>query len=208
MKLFRIALCMLASLPAALSAHDPYPVVTLPDCLRLCPAGDICQPIQVKDSNNNPIVGAEMRIIFGAGADQNIHWCPGQPHPVISGMTDFNGEWTVCVRAGGCHPWEGPGQPPQNYPCCVVIEVDPGAIAIGVYHDIGSPDCHTDLGAPPNGDGDVDLLDFVVFAQLFDSTHHCGDYHDDTPEGDGECDEDVDLLDFVVFAQHFDHRCE
>ncbi len=223
-----LVLCVVAMIPATALAFIPYPEnCTTPDCIRICPGGDIELFVEVKDEANNSIPLQEVRIVFNQGADENIFWCPGQDHPVIAVVTDVNGQykwfdentWEApsdppnppsgqsAIYAGGCHPWEGPTEPPGSDPLCVVIEADPGSVPIGVYDSIGSPDCHTDFGSPPNGDGDVDLLDFVVFAQMFDSINHCGDYHDDTPEGDGQCDRDVDLLDFVVFAQHFDHVC-
>ena len=45
-------------------------------------------------------------------------------------------------------------------------------------------------------DGDVDLADFVLFAQDFGGTESRSDF---------DWDGDVDLADFVMFAQHFGH---
>ncbi len=195
-------------LPVALFASVPNAEnSTKPDCIRICPAGDMCQEVIVRDQNNEEMPNTPVRMIFNAAANAAIYWCPGQAHPVIEVMTDDTGLATFCVAAGGCYPWAGPDEPPGNDPGCVIIEADPGEIELKSYDDVGSPDMHTDAGPPPNGDGDVDLLDFVVFAQLFDQIHHCADFHDDTPANDGACDEDVDLLDFVVFAQHFNHVC-
>jgi hypothetical protein len=50
-----------------------------------------------------------------------------------------------------------------------------------------------------NGDGSVDPIDFVAFAQCYSSTLYC-------PCADFNWDYDVNPIDFVMFAQHFMHH--
>ncbi len=201
--------CVLATIPALCFAIIPDADNSdTPDCIRICPAGDINMVTVVRDQNGEAMPDTPVRMIFSTAADADIFWCDGQAHPVIELTTGAGGEANFLIYAGGCHIWEGPDEPPVDDPGCVIIQADPGAVVLDTYEDVGSPDLHTDAGSPPNGDGDVDLLDFVVFAQVFDLNHHCGDLNDDgTAPLDGICDEDIDLLDFVVFAQHFDHLC-
>ncbi len=204
-------LAFVSVLAVGIANPDSVPPVEesiTPDCLRFCPNGDICQDVQVI-WEDEPVAFTDVRMVFNMTGNDQIYWCPGQVHPVITTTTDADGRCAFRIRAGGCYPWAGPHAPPQDDPGCVVIAADPGDIVLNSYEDVGSPDCHTDGVAPPNGDGDVDLMDFVVFSQMFGSNHHCGDFDDDgTIEGDGVCDEDVDLLDFVIFAQHFGHTCD
>ena len=49
-------------------------------------------------------------------------------------------------------------------------------------------------------DGDVDIIDFGVFADAFGSTSGDGNYN---PAADSEPDDDVDIIDFGLFADNF-----
>jgi hypothetical protein len=162
--------------------------IEVPGCIRVCPAGDICQTVELVDKNNDPIPYEEVWMIFSAECAEMINWCEGQPHPVVAAITDADGIATFCIQAGGCCV--------SHYAPCdngvggsntVIIEVDELGL-IGSYSDVGSPDMHSDenTGQPwGKGDGDVDLNDFVRLWQIFLTDCPCGDLH--------TCDYDIDL---------------
>ncbi len=160
---------------------------TFPDCIRVCPEGDVDLPVTLVGTSGNPIAGAVVRLIVSAmctytGTD-GVLPCPGAAYPVVTGVTDASG------RVDFSLPWSG---------CCsgsgaVSMEVDPGAVVCVSYDSIGSVDSHYPL------DGVVGLADFVVFQMAFLSTDTCHDYYG--------CDDFVALADFVVFQTHFLHAC-
>ena len=175
---------------------DPMNSIT-PACLRICPEGDLAFEVKVRDSQNMPMSGSPVRVIFSPDANDLIFWCDTQSHPVIEGITDYYGEVTFNIAAGGC--FEGGN-------ATIYIEADPGAVALNAYERIGSTDLYSTYDELA-GDGEVNLLDFVVFSAKFLTTDYCADYHDSTPD-DLQCDEDVDLDDFVVFFRHYLDACQ
>jgi len=189
--LFAISLVSSAAVASIPNAENS----DTPDCFAMCPASDICQTITVRDQNNNPMPNTEVRLEFSASCDAVICWCPGQDHPIVTGMTDGSGVVTFCVDAGGCC---------DDTPYAVQVVAEPGAVELKLYESIASPDNHSDTTG--NGDCDVDLNDFVVFSAMFLTDNCCGNIIDED-QYDGVCDCNVNLNDFVGFSAHFLHVC-
>lgn len=64
---------------------------------------------------------------------------------------------------------------------------------------IAGPSPAITIGSPDgDGDCDVDLVDFGIFAGNYFSSNSCSDYN---------CDGIVDLIDFGIFAAHYFHTC-
>jgi hypothetical protein len=80
------------------------------------------------------------------------------------------------------------------YPFFYLTENGTNTPTMEIVYQIGSPACTGDM----DGDGDVDVFDFGIFAPNFGSTGH-------TPftNGDLDGDGDVDVFDFAIFAPNF-----
>ena len=91
----------LACVVSAAIATDPLYSVA-PDCLRVAPDGSIDLDVIVRGTDGMDLPGYEVRLIFFEPAASALSWCPGQSHPVISGITDDEARITFNVAAGGC----------------------------------------------------------------------------------------------------------
>jgi hypothetical protein len=170
----------------------------------MCPAGDIQQVVELRDKNNDAMANWPVHMVFTQACEAMINWCEGQPHPVITQITDAEGIAIFRIRAGGCcvDGYPAPCDNDAGGVNTVVIEADELGI-LNAYSGVGSPDMHSEenIGEPwGRGDGDVDLNDFVRFSSVFLTDCACGDLH--------WCDNDIDLNDFVAFSGHFLHTCE
>jgi hypothetical protein len=165
-------------------------------CWFICPQGDaqtlaqngneIC--VCVNDATGTPIEGILATDFWLVGCT-DLCLCAGSGSINADSATGVNGCTTISgtLQAGGCE----------------LVGVH--AVVQGVI--IGCPPiCLTMVVVSPDldCDGDVDLVDFAIFAPSFNKA--CGNpaYN---PCCDYDCDCDVDLVDFSLFAQHWQHTC-
>ena len=142
----------------------------------VCPAGDLHTVnivVTVRDCYGAPLSG-QMVDVFST--TPGFCFCVS---PQTVGPTDVTGTTTAYyTEFGGCGGV-------QFYATIGTVTAGP-SVAI----TIGSPD--------GDGDCDVDLVDFGIFANNYFSAATCSDYN---------CDGIVDLIDFGIFANHYFHAC-
>jgi hypothetical protein len=165
------------------SAHAivPDPVLSVtPDCIRLCPAGNLPVNVQVIGTDGNPLGGNDVRMVFNAGCT-SLKERPACTQPtVLTQVANGSGQVTFNPQIGGCCSVAG----------SVVIEADPGAVTLlPIYDSVGSND--------NNGNGVSNLSDFVNFQAAFLTANTCHDL--------SGCNTTVNLSDFVIFQGHFLH---
>jgi hypothetical protein len=147
----------------------------------VCPGGDsqtIDVEVVVRDTYGNPLAGEEVTV-YPDPAATGFCFCSG--YETATGTTDINGMVTVeFSKMGGCGDiaWYAEAQ-------SVILGPSPEIF-------VASPD--------NNGDCQVNLSDFIVFASSYLTTFECFDI-------DGSCDMYVSLPDFVTFASHYLHTC-
>jgi len=165
-------------------------------CWFICPQGDadalsaggneIC--VCVKDVNNAPIAGMLASDFWLIGCT-DLCLCAGSGSIDADSATGTNGCTTISgtMSAGGCE---------LTGVHVVVQGVIIGCPATCLSMIVVSPDLDCD--------GDVDLVDFAIFAPAFNTAVGNPNYN---PCCDYDCDGDVDLVDFSLFAQHWQHHC-
>lgn len=110
-----LALALAATLPASALAGVPSAAnSTLPECMVLCPMGDIPFTATIRDLANNPLLGVSVVLSFDFGAcENNVFICeqlPSDPYQVNPGaltirmFTDPLGNVTFPARVGGTAP--------------------------------------------------------------------------------------------------------
>jgi len=154
-----------------------------PACARFSPDGSMGIEVTIERVDGNPHADADVRAIVSGGCHDTLLECPlpGMPPLVFAGVTDHEGRVRFDLEVGGC----------CDEPASLLIETDPGAVAVLVFDDIGSPDL--------NGDLEVKLDDFVAFQAAFLGADTCADL--------AGCDEAVSLGDFVTFQSRFLATC-
>lgn len=193
----------MATEPAPSSAVDPCSTYFHTDIsnagLVSCPAGDghtLAEvgtgiDLWVKDFLGNPGAGIPGSDIWLIAAFGELALCGGSGSCDADAPTDALGFTTIrntTIAAGGC----------SNYVCVVVqgmVVEDPANCSDPALAPIivRSPDL--------DGDLDVDVTDFVMFATAWPP----GSYDECV---DLDLDGEVALRDLAYFALHFLHRCE
>jgi len=144
----------------------------------VCPQGDLHTvnvTVTVRDCYGTPLAG-EMVDVSGSAATGKFCFCVT---PKTVGPTDALGQATAqFADFGGCGDL-------QFYATIGTVVAGPSPAIT-----VGSPD--------GDGDCDVDLVDFGIFASNYFTTSSCSDYN---------CDGLVDLIDFGIFASHYFHAC-
>jgi hypothetical protein len=145
----------------------------------VCPAGDLHTVnvvVTVRDCYGTPLSGLYVDVSPAGVAPAVFCFCDSVK---TVGPTDVTGTTTAAYDDfGGCGDL-------QFYATIGTVIAGPSAAIT-----IGSPD--------GNGDCQVDLVDFGIFASNYFSTDSCSDYN---------CDGIVDLVDFGIFASHYFHTC-
>lgn len=165
-------------------------------CWFICPQGDgqtLAQNgnaiwIQISDATGAPIEGILATDFWLVGCT-DLCLCAGSGSIDADSATGANGMTTMSssMTAGGCE--------------LVGVHVVVQGIIIGC-----PPTCLSMIVVTPDldCDGDVDLVDFALFAPTFNSSAPGPPYD---PCMDYDCDGDIDLVDFSLFAQHWQHSC-
>ena len=142
----------------------------------VCPAGDLQTVnvvVTVRDCYGTPLQGLYVDVSPGT---PGFCFCDSVK---TVGPTDVTGTTTASyVKFGGCGDL-------QFFATIGTVVAGPSPAIT-----IGSPD--------GNGDCQVDLVDFGIFAGNYFSSDACSDYN---------CDGIVDLVDFGIFASHYFHSC-
>jgi hypothetical protein len=132
--------------------------------------------VTVRNIYGDPLPGETVNC-YAIPVTGTFCFCPGEDPQ--SGITDVNGEVIFYYHNfGGCGDLQWGAD-------CLGVVFAPSNI---IY--IASPDV--------DGDCDVDLSDFGVFANAYLTVFPCCDY---------DCSGIVDLPDFGVFANHYFHAC-
>ena len=137
-----------------------------------CPAGDMGWfLITVEEIPPSPGTPITCRAFgpFAFGAGQN----PQTVAQDSSGSASF-----TFINVGGC----------GNIMFQATSPTSPAIGTLPVFN--ASPDI--------DGDGMVNLSDFILFAEAYMTTNACCDF---------DCDGVVSLTDFIVFAEHYGHFC-
>jgi hypothetical protein len=121
-------------------------IVATPDCS--CPT-----TFTIRNGNGSPMAGALVEIYYSPACDAAACWCPGQPHPVISGTTNAAGQWTFCVAGGGCLD-------PSIHSPCIDVCVN-GLLMTCITLGQVSPDL-VSTTSPPCVVGLADVVAFTV----------------------------------------------
>jgi hypothetical protein len=165
-------------------------------CWFICPQGDaqslaaggneIC--VCIEDVNGDPIPNILATDFWLIGCT-DIYLCAGAGSIDADSATGANGCTSISDTwfAGGCE--------------LVGVHVVCQGVIIGC-----PPTCLNIVVVSPDldADGDVDLVDFSLFAAAFNTSTGDAGYD---PCCDYDCDGDVDLVDFSLFAQHWQHSC-
>lgn len=157
------------------------PGMPCPGVARACPGGDqVGAPVvtvTVIDMYDMPIADAEVECAATWSPPDVFCFCPGEA--VQHDSTDADGVVRFTFdNFGGC------GEIAFGAECRGVVLYPSPTIYVC------SPDC--------NGDCQVTLHDFAVFATHYLEAWACCDY---------DCDGLVTLADFGIFASHYQHAC-
>jgi hypothetical protein len=155
---------------------------TAPNCLDLCPAGDMPYTVVVRDITNAPIANSTVVIDFCQCP--GVHLCPAMPgdtYTIVGGcqvtaVTNAAGTVVFPIRGGGL--------------CTSGARVFADGILLAQGLFVRSPD--------QDGDLIVAAPDLSIFATKFGGAD---------PTADFDCDGDVDLADQTTFSAHFGHFC-
>lgn len=160
---------------------------TLPDCMALCPLGDMPFAVVVRDLANNPVIASSVVLDFSLCPGAHIcEWWPTDPYLVdlptrtLRATTDASGSVTFPARVGGTG---GAGS----------VRVYADGVQLRTYA-LASPDQSGD-GLVWNSAGEEDDL---MFAARLGTTD---------PTADFDCDGDVDSSDEVILLYHFSQSC-
>lgn len=186
-----VLLCTLvltATVAIAAFAAVPSPAnSSLPDCMALCPLGDMPFAVVVRDLAGNPVIGSTVVLDFSQCP--GAYLCEGAPidqHVVdlatrtLRALTDASGSVPFNARVGGTG---APG----------TVRVFADGIPLRTYA-LASPD--------QNGNGfvleDLGGADYSVFAAKLGTLD---------PTADFDCDGDVDQDDQNGFYAHYSQSC-
>jgi hypothetical protein len=185
--LFAAAFAPVAPTAAGVVAVPSPANSSVPDCMALCPLGDMPFAVTVRDLANVPIVGSTVVLDFSGCP--NAYICPqhpGDPYLIdvpgrtVRMFTDATGKVTFPARIGGVGPAG-----------CAQVFAD-GILLRTVA--LASPD--------QNGNGvAVGIVDVdpALFAAKLGTTD---------PTADFDCNGIVDAADELIFYQHLSHSCD
>lgn len=130
-----------------------------------------------------PVHQALVELIFSPAADTLLCWCDGQTHPVITGLTDPNGDVVFNISGGGCID-------PALLPGGVAVEVfangfkmaEVGVVSADAVDSSGNL---TTEGWNPVGSCSVGLSDATYFSQSISTGVYefCADLNSDGSVG-------------------------
>jgi hypothetical protein len=192
-----LLLALAGGVPEVRAGDPPLPCSDVPACIRLAPDGALPVEGVLRDGACQVLPGHAVRLVIGAACPA-VRVCPDATVPppvVLETTTETDGSFRFHPAAGGC----------CSAPGAIIIEADPGAVAIAVYDEIGSPDSGGDGNTP--ADLTVTLPDFARFSHAFLTVSPCFDYTVTNPAALDHCDGEVALADFAYFAQAFLSAC-
>jgi hypothetical protein len=177
----------------AFLAHPLRSAADLPDCALNTIPNIIATPNGTTPTTfviygvNGPIEGVLVELRYETQADAQACWCSGQVHPIISGVTNVEGEVTFHVSGGGCldttvHP-NAIGVYLNNIPCKIIGQVSPDIISSTVLCAVGLNDAvrftfplataSYEFCCDLNSDLQVGLTDGVILAASAGSAAPC-----------------------------------
>ncbi len=187
-----MCLCCILAAAGVASAGVPDPITSTveregqnapgvcdPDTAVICPASDIGQIeviVTVRDAYGTPQPGKNVTCSV-VPVEDVCGWCVGETPQ--NGVTDVYGQAFFYFTDGGG--------------CCTVRF---GAVCEGVPF-VPSPTIKI-ISPDRNGDCQVNLNDFILFAISYLTQDPCFDFN---------CDGTVALPDFIIFASHYLHGC-
>lgn len=111
------------------AAATPDPAhCTVPNVLY-DPFGAFTYVVTVRDASDNPLAGVTVELDFSTAADTIVCWCPGQVHPIISAVTDSQGQASFNIHAGGCIDPAYVGPPTIDVYADTTLLADVGAVS-------------------------------------------------------------------------------
>jgi hypothetical protein len=125
--------------------NEPDPQLSTVPTVVYEPGGGLAYTVSVQ-SPIGPVIGDTVRIVFSAEADQLVCWCPGQVHPVITGVTGTTGRVTFNIAAAGCIDPDRVSHPPA-------IQVFSGSVLLAERGGV-SPSAVDRLGRLPTSGWD------------------------------------------------------
>jgi hypothetical protein len=187
----RVAVFMLATalivVSPTVSAGVPSPANSqLPDCLVLCPMGDIPLTVVVRDLANNTI--ANSLVVLDFSSCPSAYLCPGTGEPglivdlptrTLRALTGATGSVTMPAHVGGTGPAGS-------------VRVFADGVLLRSY-GLATPD--------QNGNGvavTIVDIDDVLFAAKLGTTDLTADF---------DCSGHVDAADQLIFFSHLSQAC-
>ena len=180
-------LLLFAWVVIAMAAVPDPSKCTVPATAAACLAGDTPYTVTVRDAGNNPIQGAVVVVdltsaLLSAGPNLSpgticLYLCSGQTL-TPSAVTNAGGQATFYLKTGKC--------------CAGTFPVWMGSVSLGNITILNSIDV--------NGDGALNGLDVLAFANYYFANSRCADVNgDQTTNG----------LDVLAFANHYfaNHLC-
>ena len=162
---FAMALCAVAS--AAVAGPCLVPECSeIPKTILVSPDGSLPCHLRILCCEDLPINGAFVEIEFGPEADALIAWAPGQAHPVISGLTDSNGEVTFFIAGAGCV------DDSRLNPLSFVAQIRIDGIVVAEPSVVNSPDAVDDQGMLPTDIGTSICENGITVVGLSDAVFH------------------------------------
>jgi hypothetical protein len=191
MKILVAALAMLLSFAVYASASVPSASTSTVECEVQGPSSCVPNSAVVCPASDMDLihVTVTVRNVYGDALPDKVVdcyaievsgifcWCPGES--LQTGTTDANGQaFFDFSDFGGCGfvQFGATSEAVVFNPCTAIF--------------VASPD--------QDGDCDVDLSDFAIFASRYNSTDPCADF---------DCSATVGLSDFAIFAAHYNHSC-
>lgn len=181
-------LLLLASVAPSLAAVPSPANSSIPNCVVVCPLGDMPVVVTVRDFANNPIAGS--MVVLDFANCQGAFICtgpPGDPYiydpasRTVRMTTGANGIASFPLRAGGGCGLNG-------------VRIFADGVLLG-SRNLASPD--------QTGNGMV-----VCFAIDTDCAVLAGKLGGSDPTADFDCDGDVDVVDQFTQSQHTSHACQ
>lgn len=183
---FVSALAFVAGLLVTTTAFAAVPspsTSAVPQCLTVCPAGDVPFTVTVRDIAGNTVIGSN--VVIQLQSCPNVILCPAngtEPYTyepagrLLRMITPASGVVTFPIRAGGV--------------CTGAVNVYADGVLLRQLEGVASPD--------QDGDLVVGLLD----ADLINEKMETGDV-----SADFDCDGTVTRPDFQYAADHGSHHC-
>ena len=162
-----VALCAVAS--AAVAGPCLFPDCSeIPKTILVSPDGSLSCHIRIQCCGNPPTNGALVEIEFGPETDAMIAWAPGQAHPVISGMTDSNGDVTFFIAGAGCVDGS------RFFPATFVAQIRVDGVVVAEPTVVSSPDVVDSQGNLPTDFETSICENGITVVGLSDAVFHTG----------------------------------